>query len=105
MGVLSVAEEEDDDQQDGSDGQTREDEGRGVVMLIVDAHEGDHVQDTGESPAGLAADDRVRGVEALLCHDGRSGEDHGEAHDHEGKSGEEDPFVYADALGQLIDTL
>ena len=38
----------------------------------------------GDGPDGLAADEGVGGVEALLRHDGRGGEDHGEADDHQG---------------------
>jgi len=102
MGVLGVAEEEDDDEQDGGEGERGEDEARGLVVFVVDGHEADHDEETGDGPGGLAGEEGVGIVEMLLCHDGGGGEDHGEAHDHEGEGGEEDPFVYAYAFGHFF---
>ncbi len=101
MGVLGVAKEEDDDEQDGGDGERGEDEARGFVDVVVDRHEDNHDDEAGDGPGSLAREQGVGVVEVLLRHDGRGGEDHGEAHDHEGEGGEEDPLVDADALGQF----
>ncbi len=69
-----------------------------VVAVVVHAHEENHGEDAGDGPAGLAGEQRVGGVEVLLRDDGRGGEDHGEADDHEQQRGEEDPLVDAYAL-------
>ena len=69
-----------------------------VVAAVVHAHEHDHGEDAGEGPAGLAADEGVGGVIALLRHDGGGGEDHDEADHHQQQGGEEDPLVDAFAF-------
>ncbi len=71
------------------------DEARGVVAGVVHVHEHEHGQDAGQSPAGLAADEGVGGVVALLRDDGGGGEDHGQADHHQQQRGEEHPFVDA----------
>ena len=98
MGVVGVAKEEDHDQEHGGDGECGVDEARRFVAVVVHAHEGDHGEDAGESPEGLAAYEGVGGVVAVLCDDGGGGEDHGEADHHEEQSGEEYPFVDAYAF-------
>ncbi len=95
MGVVGVAKEEDEQEQHGGDGESGINEARGVVAAVVHAHEQDHGKDAGEGPSGLAANEGVGGVIALLGHDGGGGKDHDEADHHQKQGGEEEPLVDA----------
>ena len=63
-----------------------------------------HGQHAGQRPAGLAADDRIRRVIALLRHHGRGGKDHRQPDHDQQQGGEEHPFVDPYALCHALPT-
>ena len=86
-------------QQHGRDAEGGIDEARRFVEVVVDAREQDQQRATPtQRPERLLADEGVRGVIALLRHDGRGGEDHRQP-DHDQQHGdEEQPLIDAGAL-------
>ncbi len=67
MGVVRVAEEEDHDEKHGGDGEGGKDESGRVVAVVIDAGEDEHGGEAGERPEGLADEEAVGGVIALLA--------------------------------------
>ena len=102
VGIVRAGHEEDQHQQKGGDAESRIDEARRLIEVIVDARQNDEKRHAEQGPDGLLADEGVGGVIALLGYDGRGGEDHRQP-DHDEQQGyEEEPLVSTDSLCHFV---
>src|SRR5215469_7979983 len=101
MRVVRVVEEEYSDEQERSQAEKCEYDGRALIVFVVDVHHQHHGCYAGGRPAELAQQETVGRSEALLGHDGRGAEDHYESDEDEKQDDGEKPFVDTDAFGHL----